>query len=676
MDLSEFVAGFLAEADDLLALANSSLLLAETASKDVKQNPRAVREAFRALHTIKGLSAMVGVEPVVALAHRMEAVLRLADQGVMRLTPESVDLLLQGVRAIEQRVQALREGKTVAEAPVALLGQLKAIEAGLLAPRATAPAQLDLSPLLLARLLPMDREQLLQGIAAGRNALRADFTPSPEKAAAGITITSVREQLKAHAEIVKVLPLSVADTAEAPGGLSFVLFLLTDGTPATLSTLMIASGLTLTPLAAAPLPPARPDELAGEARARLSAQQVELAELEEESAGTRPGLVRVEVARLDDTMEKLSAFIVTRYRLMRAVTDLAATGVDVRTLKQIMAENAKQLRDLRAAVLHVRMVRMGEVLERVPLLVRGLRRNTGKQVRLVLDVGNAEVDKAVADRIFPAIVHLVRNAVDHAIESPQERRALGKPEEGELRIVCRQRGGNQLELCITDDGRGVDRELVARRAGREVPESDAALLDLLCLPGLSTRDQATTTSGRGMGMDIVRRVAADELGGELLLQTKLGAGTTFTLRVPLTITIIDAFSFECGDQRYVVPVSMVEEIVELDPARLAHTPGARFGASLVERSGEAIPVLQLAQIFGLSEKTPATRAMVIRRGGEATGIAVHRMLGQQEVVVRPMQDALVRVVGVTGATDLGDGRPTLVLDLAALAGAALAKEAA
>jgi two-component system chemotaxis sensor kinase CheA len=316
------------------------------------------------------------------------------------------------------------------------------------------------------------------------------------------------------------------------------------------------------------------------------------------------------------------------------------------------------------------------VLERVPLLVRGLRRNTGKQVKLVLDTGDAEVDKAVADRLFPAIVHLVRNAVDHAIESPAARRTLGKPEEGVLRIACRQRGGNQLELSIEDDGSGVDRELVARRAKREVPDTDAGLLELLCLPGLSTRSEATTTSGRGMGMDIVRRVAEDELGGELLMHTAPGVGTTFTLRVPLTITIVDAFTFECADQRYVVPVSTVEEIVELDAARLTRTPGAVSRASLIQRRGEALPVLQLAALFGLPQQAEATRALVIRRGGEATGFAVHRMLGQQEVVVRPMQDSLVRVTGITGATDLGDGRPTLVLDLAAIAGVALGKEAA
>ena len=657
VDLSEFVSGFLAESNDLLALANSSLLTIETASRAGAGSPRAVREAFRALHTIKGLSAMVSVEPIVAIAHRLEASLRAADQGATRLLPEAVDLLLQGVRAIEQRVHALREGKPVPEAPAQLLARLDAIEMGPASASTASDAELDLEPALLGKLAQMDRDQLLSGLAAGKHALRVEFVPTTERAAKGINITTAREALKAQSEIVKVLPLSVPATAAAPGGLAFVLLLLSVKSGEELAALHPESGFSIRSIGASP-----------------SLSEPEL----EEEPNTRNGLVRVEVARLDDAMERLSAVIVTRYRLAHAVKVLAASGADVRGLTRILADHARQIRDLRAAVLHVRMVRMSEVLERVPLLVRGLRRNTGKKVRLVLDTGTAEIDKAVADRLFPAIVHLVRNAIDHAIEMPEERIALGKPEEGLLRIVCFQRSNNQLELSIEDDGRGVDRAEVARRAERGEPQSDAGLLELLCLPGLSTRDQATSISGRGMGMEIVKRIAVDELGGEMQLRTQTGAGSLFTLRVPLTITIIDAFVFECAGQRFVAPVSMVEEIIEIDPAQLSHGPsrGQVSAASMVQRRGEALPILQLEGLFGLKSDTPATKALVIRRAGEATGLAVHRMIGQQEVVVRPIDDDLLRVPGVSGATDLGDGHPTLVLDLAALAGSAIGREAA
>jgi two-component system chemotaxis sensor kinase CheA len=685
--LADFVPGYLAEAEELLALASRSLLALEASLRKGEANSRAARDAFRALHTIKGLSAMVALEPIVAIAHRMETSLREADQGGRKLALPDVDVLLEAVRAIEQRVRAVAQGKPPAEPPQALLESLDAIEP---APSAAGPAasfSFALDPALLAKLSPVDRELLHQGLKAGKRALQADFMPSAARARSGITITLVREKLGRLAEIVKVLPVVVPRGEESPAGLSFTLLLLSSASPQELEKVAEESGSKLRQFAA-PLAPREASPPGDEPV--LFDQQAEI-----EAAGSlRTGLVRVEISRLDDALERLSSLIVTRFRLARAVADLGATGADVRNLTRILQENARQVRDLRAAVLHVRMVPMADVLERVPLLVRGLRSNTGKLVRLEMDSGKVEVDKAVAERLFPAIVHLVRNAVDHALESPEERGALGKPEEGVLSIVCIQRSNDRLELSVADDGRGVDREQVARRAGRAVPRDDAGLLDLLCLRGLSTREKATTTSGRGMGMDIVKKTALD-LGGELLLRTARGKGSTFVLRVPLTITIVDTFSFGCGGERFLVPVSMVEEIVEVDPAQIVHGPspelspglagggrspkdaasmakGARPG--MIRRRGRALPLLSLSEVLGLPAREKPTKALVVRRGGEAMGFAVHHLLGQQEVVVRPLKDALVDVVGVSGATDLGDGKPTLVLDLVALGSALLAEQ--
>jgi two-component system chemotaxis sensor kinase CheA len=402
-------------------------------------------------------------------------------------------------------------------------------------------------------------------------------------------------------------------------------------------------------------------------------------DLEDEQAGlddshleahSRVGVVRVAVSRLDDALEGLSSLIVTRFRLNRAIAELSERGVNTREIQQIMTDNARQLRDLRAAIVRIRMVPVSELLERVPLLVRGLQRAINRAVRLELTGGNAELDKAVSERLFPAIVHLVRNAVDHAIETPDERLRRGKPEQGLLRIQCSSRSNTRLEVVVSDDGRGIDRAAVARKAGAPVPESDAGLLELLCRPGLSTREIVTTTSGRGMGMEIVRRVVVDELGGEIELATVLGKGTTFTLRVPLTISIVDAFSFECARQRFVVPVAMVDEIVEVDPAEVVRTPASNdrsLEVDVILRRGQAVPMLELARVFRMAGAEGGSRkAIVVRRAGAPVAFGVDRMLGQQEVVIRPVDDLLVRVPGVSGATDLGDGRPTLVLDLVQL----------
>lgn len=668
-EASEFITGFIAEAEEHLTSANANLLSLEQAMTKGQPTPRQVRELFRSLHTIKGLAAMVGVEPIVDVAHAMEAVLREADRAAGQLPPDSVELLLRGTRAIGQRVSALAKKKAVAAAPATLIEALNALrQSGAVRPE--APDGTTLPTELWARLGSAEREQLVQGLKADRRGLVATFVPAPERANAGINITSVRERVATVAELVKVLPQSVPATESAPGGLAFALILLTDASDAVVAEASSSEAATLRPVALRSAEAPTTDEVEGG---------------EDETERSQQGVVRVEVARLDDALEKLSTLVVTQFRLTRTLAVLRADGVDVRALALVVTENGRQLRDLRSSIMRARMVPVAEVLERVPLLLRGLSRATGKQARLELRTGKTELDKAVAERIFPAVVHLIRNAVDHALETPAERRAAGKPEAGLITVVAVERSDNQLELTISDDGRGVDAAAVARRAGVAVPTTDDGLLELLTRPGLSTKNEVTTTSGRGVGMDVVKRIAVDELRGTLAMTTIRGQSTTFTLRVPLSITIVDAFSFLSGGETFVVPVAMVEEIQELDPTRTVRGPDRRRasrgtpdrrqlaprGTDMIERRGEAVPLLRLDEIFGLAgavEAVAGRKVIIVRRNGEPFAFAVDRMLGQQEVVVRPLEDHLVRVDGISGTTDLGDGKPTLVLDLVALGG--------
>jgi two-component system, chemotaxis family, sensor kinase CheA len=308
----------------------------------------------------------------------------------------------------------------------------------------------------------------------------------------------------------------------------------------------------------------------------------------------------------------------------------------------------------------------------VPLIVRGMSRSTGKLVKLDIEAGTAELDKSVGERVFPAIVHLVRNAIDHAIESPEERRAANKPEQGLIKVYCFEHSNSELEVRVTDDGRGIDAGRVAQKAQRPLPRNDRELLDLITLPGLSSLDHATSNSGRGMGMDIVKRIVVETLGGSLSVETEAQRGTTFTLRIPLSISIVDSFSFACGGETFVVPVSMIEEIIEVESSNVTAPPAPNGNANikLIERRGRAVPLLALAELFKLKQSAISSKALVIRRGEEPFAFAVERMFGQQEIVVRPLEDPLVKVTGISGATDLGDGKPTLVLDLVSLAAVA------
>jgi two-component system chemotaxis sensor kinase CheA len=677
VDLREFRAAYLAEVDEHLGAINAGLLAVETANRAGKPSPRELRELMRLLHTIKGLSAMVGIEPIVGIAHRMETVLRAADRAGGLMGERALEAMIAGTRAIESRVRAVANDEPVLEAQRGTLAELDAVEAATEAdvtPHSTAPTT-PIEPETAEKLTASEREQLAQGASAGRHGVRIDFAPSPAKAERGLTITTLRDRLITIGEIVRVLPMAMAASETAPGGLMFGVVLLTDasldavcetaGVPRSdVREILAARLLPLGPISDPDPLPALP-QVAATPGGSEEPEHVEV---------QRPGVLRVDVARIDDTIEKLSGLIVTRSRLARAAAKLREGGADTRDLDAILVDNARQLRDLRAAILRVRMIPIATILDRLPLVIRGLGRTTGKQVRLSLEGGGAELDKTVAERIFPALVHLLRNAVDHGIESPPERVRAGKPEHATITVTSSSRNNRQIEIRIEDDGRGVDRARVAAKAGRDVPADNAALLEMLCHPGLSTRDEVDTTSGRGVGMDIVRKIVIDGLGGELMLETTPGVGTAFVLRVPLTIAIVDAFMLRCGGQRFVVPVPVVEEIIDLDPTRLVRGPrvGGRETRFFARRD-ETVPVIDLARALGLVDadadgrQLETTQALVVRRGhDEPVAFAIDRVLGQQETVVRPLVDPLVVVTGVSGSTDLGDGRATLVLDLIGL----------
>ncbi len=665
-DLAEFVSAFVAEADEQLSLAGTKILAIEASARKGDRDPRAIRDIFRAMHTIKGLAAMVGIEPIVTVAHAVEAVLRNAERAGGTLGAGGSDLILQAVHRMDTSVRAVERGERVPEPPVALLSALESLASGS-KPAAETPraAHLTLEPSIEQKLDGFERDLFMKGASEGRRALRLDFCPSPERAAQGHTISSVRDQVSALAEIVRVVPVSLRAAEGAPAGIAFALLLLTSASDETLAS---AAGVTTSAIQSIVAFDAPED-----APVLFSSSPPDELPAERERDAPRRNLLRVDVGRVDDAMDRLAALLVTRSRLARAIAKAGQSGADVRELAQVANENSRNLRDLRASILQVRMVPVSELLDRIPLLLRALTRASGKSARLEVETAGAELDKAVAERVFPALVHLVRNAVDHGIESASERARAGKAPEGVIRIASSARSNGRLELVVADDGGGIDAPSLAQRAGVDTPESAASLLDLLCQPGLSTRDEATMTSGRGMGMDIVRRIVVTDLGGELTLQTEVGRGTTFTLRIPLTVAIVDAFIVECSTERFVVPVSMIEEVIELDTEPLA-VPLASSGPSVrplgvVPRRGETLLVYDLAAVLGLPPPAqPPKKAVVIRRAGQPVGFVVNRIVGQQEAVVRPLLDPLVQIVGIPAATDLGDGRPTLVLDLILLAG--------
>jgi two-component system chemotaxis sensor kinase CheA len=301
-------------------------------------------------------------------------------------------------------------------------------------------------------------------------------------------------------------------------------------------------------------------------------------------------------------------------------------------------------------------------------VVRDLARESGKQIKLELLGRETEIDKFLVERMTDPLMHLVRNAVSHGLETADERVAQGKPAEGKLTLRAATVGESVL-IEIADDGRGIDKERVAARAETKgllaagAQLDDAALLELICAPGFSTRDEADRGSGRGVGMDVVRNTV-QELGGRISLETESGRGTRFTIELPLTLAIAEALIVSVDGQRFAVPQSAVQEVLEVESS----TVKALENNEIIAYRGGVLPLVRLARFFELHDgrEQSAFHVFVIGSGANALGVAVDRIIGQREIVVRGISDPLVQVAGIAGATELGDEQVVLILDVAAL----------
>jgi two-component system chemotaxis sensor kinase CheA len=318
--------------------------------------------------------------------------------------------------------------------------------------------------------------------------------------------------------------------------------------------------------------------------------------------------------------------------------------------------------------MRVRLVPIGEIFRRMPFVVRDLARETGKKITLLLQGQATEIDKYLIERMMDPVLHLVRNAVSHGIEPPDERVALGKRPEGTITLSATT-AGELVTIDVEDDGRGVDATKVAaraREAGLPIPAGaldSSSLITLLCAPGFSTKDDADRASGRGVGMAVVKDTV-ERLSGTIALESEPGVGTRFTIQLPLTLAIADALIGRVGPEAFAVPQSVVREVIEIAAIDVRQVEENE----IVPYRGAALPIVRLSRLFDIKvDSPPRFHVFVIGVGAAAMGLAVDRIVGQREIVVRAVTDPLVRVDGIAGATDLGDGRVVLILDPTAIA---------
>lgn len=635
----QFIDDYYAECDEHLATIRRVLLAIEAGGSAVTAHRH---ELTRALHTLKGLSGMVGLTTAEEVAHAMEDALRAAPSGE-QIAPEIVELLFAGERVLEATIASRRAGAT----PGSVTGFVDEVRRVIALRAESATHGGAPSSTLAAAGSPIGA-----AVAKSRTTYRFEFVPSAELASRGVGVERIRQRLKSIGEIV-----DTRARVRPSGGVAFDF------------TVAVADGVI-------PNEEWRDEGLSWSRGGDVSRSQVatirHVAELEATapvSVAPPPNVVRVDLARLDELMRLIGELVVARSRLGDSLARMQG-GADGAAWEDVHEANdriERQLRVIREGVMRIRLVPVGEVFERMRFAMRDIAREAGKEIRLEVSGQETELDKLVVDRMLEPLLHLVRNSASHGIESPAERAARGKPACGTINLRARA-AGDRIILDVEDDGAGIDVGGVARRAVAAGLLAEHAellpdgLLDVLCTPGFSTREAADLASGRGVGMAVVRTTTR-ALGGELFVHSVPGEGTRFTIELPLTLMITDALIVEIGDQPMAIPQIVLREIVPLDTAAVT-----RFENNQVfSHRGGVVPLVHLGDLFGLPQSADA-RPHVLIVGSEAhpAGLIVDRLLGLREIVVHPISDPLISVPGIAGATELADGRVSLILDAGAL----------
>jgi two-component system, chemotaxis family, sensor kinase CheA len=612
----QFLDDYFAESEEHLTSARKLMLSIDASGPDKPVDANALDELLRNFHSIKGLSAMVGLEEATQLAHHIEDYLKGLKRPNAFVTTEGIERVLNGIATIEQVVEAKRKSTPVPDVSMVLLQLDAATKESVAKPPPAA--------------------------GAGAGTWRFVFRPSPALAAGGVTVTTIRERLRGIGEVIQASPRVLSD-----GQVAFE-FLVAASVPERTFEDIRSQGVEYSRMEAEPAGlQARPE-----------------APLENPAGRVAPlNVIRVEMDRLDDLMRVVGELVISRFRLEEVLRAAGHTSTEWRALHEINGSMERQLRELREGVVRIRMVPIGQVFERMRFVVRGLERDLNKRIEVHIEGQDTEIDKVVVERMMDPLLHLVRNAISHGLETPEERRAAGKRETGMVRLSAKT-AGDTVTIEVEDDGRGMDIEKISARArslGRLAPDQllDAKrLLNIISAPGFTTRDEADLTSGRGVGMAAVQTVLT-ELGGSMTLTTAQGEGTRFTINLPLTLLIADALMVSVAHQRFAIPQTAVREVLSVETSALK----VLENNEVIAFRGGMLPILRLTRLFGMND-TAQNRfhLLVVADSGNPVALAVDRITGQREIVVRTITDPLLRVPGIVGATELGDGRPVLILD--------------
>ncbi len=644
----EFISYFRDEAEELLQQIDADLLKLEEFVQTGEHDPEIVNSLFRALHTVKGSAGMLGFTDVQGLAHKLENLCDLLRKDRMPLSESVLEILFSGRDLLTELVEA-----AIGDQP-SPTGVAEYIE------------KLDKFTSIYEQ-----TAQVIEGRGGPEQSFEAAHAAEQTEASPNDAEAFEAEVQRLLAEAAAQKEAVAAAAAAAPTDVPAF-----EEVPAPPS----AAPAAVQPPAPEPVAPKAAPAAAG-AAASPNAEQ---------KRSSIHQTIRVDIERLDALLNLVGELVINRTRISDIANTLerlmadkasnaggASSGI-IAPLAKDLADSAALLarttNEIQESIMKVRMVPIGQVFDRFPRLVRDVAKARGKEVQLVISGAETDLDKTIVDEVGEPLMHLLRNNVDHGIEPPDEREKLGKARVGTISLNAYHEG-NQIIIEVSDDGGGINLEKVRARGVKQGlisaddRLSDREIIELIFTPGFSTADVVSDVSGRGVGMDVVKRNIS-RLKGVFDVDTTPGQGTRFTIKLPLTLAIIQALLVRVGEELYAIPLDSVIESqrVEMPDVRTVH------GNEVITLRGQVVPLVRIAEFFELGGQRDPDKVMIVIVGlqGRQVGLVVDQFEGEQEIVIKPLSDVVGRIAGISGATILGNGSISLIIDVHSLVGEAYA----
>jgi len=677
MDTNQYLEMFIDESKEHLQACNVHLL-------ELEKNPldlAIVNEVFRSAHTLKGMSATMGYEDIADLTHMMENVLDAIRNSKIRVTAEILDVVFQAVDYLEEMVMDIASGGTGKKDVTKLVESLNRIEVGGAVIAETAAAVVLEDNVSHEDSLHYDGYEMTvisQSFEQGFSAFEINVKLRDDCLLKAARVYMVFEILEKSGEIVKTEP-KVERLENEDFNETFSVALITKENADILKAKVLKvseiESVSIIPIttdysirdnddvSTKEIESITPTIIAADAKNGSTEQKGK------RNSGVQSGnkTIRVNIERLDVLMNLFEELIIDRGRLQSIASEIHNPELN-ETVERITRVSG----DLQNIILNMRMIPVDTVFNRFPKMVRQLARDLNKKVELEIIGAETELDRTVIDEIGDPLVHLIRNALDHGVESPAERVAKGKPEVGTVTLRA-YHSGNHVFIELEDDGAGVNRERVLAKAiksgivSKETAETltDRQVAELILASGFSTAEKISDVSGRGVGLDVVKNTI-ESLGGFMSIESKEGQGSLFQVQLPLTLSIISVMLVELEKEVFAIPLSSIIETAIIQTSEIMNA----HNQQVIDFRGNIIPLLNLTEIFEIPERNSESdgyqSVVIVRKGERLAGLVVDSFIGQQEIVLKSLGNYLQSVFAISGATILGNGQVALIVDCNAL----------